>query len=63
MKISTLTPVERLQLINQFLILEKVDPEHEEDYGKGERSLRTGTPSGPLDCAPMYADLFGDYLA
>src|ERR1700688_4654939 len=31
---KTLTPVQRLQLINQFLILEKLYPEHAKDYAE-----------------------------
>ena len=34
MELETLTPIERLQLINQFRILEKLYPEHAKDYAE-----------------------------
>ena|ERR1700691_5048142 len=39
---KTLTPVERLQLINQFRILEKLYPEHAEDYAASREIIAHG---------------------
>jgi uncharacterized protein YfbU (UPF0304 family) len=42
MEPKTLTPVERLQLVNQFRILEKLDPEHAENYAKSRSIIADG---------------------
>jgi len=39
---KTLTPVERLQLINQFRILEKLYPEHAKDYAESRAIIAAG---------------------
>ena len=47
MDITTLTPVERLQLINQFSILEKLYPEHAEGYAESRRIIAHKRGSRP----------------
>jgi uncharacterized protein YfbU (UPF0304 family) len=42
MDVTMLTPVERLQLINQFSILEKLYPEHAEGYAESRRIIAEG---------------------
>ena len=50
-KVTTLTPVERLQLTNQFLILEKLDPTNAEQYAKNRTILEDGYTL-------LYSELF-----
>lgn len=40
--VTTLTPLERLQLVNQYEMLEKMDPEHAEEYARKRRILEEG---------------------
>jgi uncharacterized protein YfbU (UPF0304 family) len=49
---ETLTPFERLALINQFQILEMLDPGHKEEYTKHRGILEHGYTI-------FYADVFG----
>lgn len=42
MKVETLTPVERLQLANQFAILEKLDGSNAEYHAKNRKILQEG---------------------
>ncbi|AXC16127.1 UPF0304 protein yfbU (plasmid) [Acidisarcina polymorpha] len=42
MTVTTLTPVERLQLINQYRILEKLDPEGADEYAADREIIARG---------------------
>lgn len=52
MQPKSLTQVERLQLINQFAILEKLDPDHAEDYAESREIIAHGYTI-------QYEDVFG----
>ena len=53
MEPTTLTHVERLQLINQFRILEKLDPENAEVYASSRKIIANGYTI-------QYADVFSE---